>query len=89
MSIDVAAHNCLGCAEFLPKFSQTCPKSFCATLPTYFSHKDHEEHSFLYAPQKKAFMYFLQTLGSFFEINNVEHHFCLDFQGFCSDIPGF
>jgi len=79
----VGAGKLCGCKEFLPEFSQTCPKrSLCEFCLQLFSHKDQED-LFWCDLQKKVFLCFSASVGRHFF--NVGHHFCPEFQGFCSD----
>jgi len=87
-------HRCgstqlFGVCRIFAQIFPNLPEKFLCDFAYIFLPQRSWRTLFFICPPKKAFMYFLQTLGSFFEINNVEHHFCLDFQGFCSDIPGF
>ena len=76
--------NFWGCEGFLPKFPQTCMKSFCEFCLQIVSHKDQD--LFVVWFQKKGLHVFL---GPFFWRNNVGSHFCPDFQGFCQDFQRF
>jgi len=62
-TIGVRASKFLGCERFLPKFSQTCLKSFGQLCQQIFSLKDHED-LFWNELQKRSSCVFLQTLGA-------------------------
>ena len=64
--ISVRAGTFWCCEEFLPEFSQTCPKSFSAALPTNFLLQRSWRSFFGMNTTKRSSWVFLQKLGAIF-----------------------
>jgi len=77
-TIGVGASKFLGCEGFLPKFSQTCPKSFGRLFLQIFSPKDHED-LFWDDLQKRSSCFFCKRWAPFHEIKQDWGPFCPDF----------
>jgi len=84
--IGVGAGTFLMTRRILARIFPNLPEKFlCYFCLQLFSHKYHKDLFLVWHSQKVVMCFSANNGLHFLKWNNVGRHFCLDFQGFCSD----